>query len=210
MSDEVARLRIAELAREWSTPVSADQVEGIRAFLALLLRWNKSVNLTGARTADDLVDEHLPDSFALARLAPAASSVVDVGAGGGLPGVPFALLRPDCSVTLVEPRAKRTAFLSTARREVAPSLVVVRARVEEIGAGKFDVAASRATFSPSEWLIAARRLLATGGRAVVFSAEAGSCGAEGYALEDASSYKTRRGAPRWAGAYVPRGTPASR
>jgi 16S rRNA (guanine527-N7)-methyltransferase len=174
----------------------------------LLLRWNARVNLTGARTLDDLLEDHLPDSFALARLASVGAKVVDVGAGGGLPGVPFALLRRDCRVTLVEPRAKRTAFLSTARREVGGSaeLEVLRAREEELSAGMFDVATSRATFQPLEWLVLASRLLVPGGVAVVLASGPIEGDREGYSLRDAVSYETGRCASRWAGAFVPRGT----
>jgi 16S rRNA (guanine527-N7)-methyltransferase len=157
---------------------------------------------------EDLVEEHLPDAFALSRLVPVGARVVDIGAGGGLPTVPFALLRPDCRITLVEPRAKRAAFLGTALRSLKGAGVVdlLRGRDTDVESGLFDVAVSRATFPPPDWLGLAGRLLAPGGRAVTFS----SCVLEedlgSLVLVDSVSYRTGRGAARWAGAYVPRGT----
>ncbi len=202
----VATERIVTLAGEWGRRLTGAEAEGIGSFLSLLLQWNAHLNLTGARCIEDLVEEHLPDSFALASLVPAGARVVDVGAGGGLPGVPFALLRPDCPITLVEPRAKRTAFLAAARRLIGGTIEVVRGRDEDLPGGGFDVAASRATFDPPTWLGLAGRLLRDGGWVVVFSVLPLDGYEAQYELRDAVSYRTRRGAARWAGAFVPRGT----
>src|SRR5436853_71284 len=102
----------------FQVPVSAEQHIRLHRFYELLLVWNRQINLTGARSLDELLSEHLPDSFALSRLVPQSASVADVGSGGGLPAIPFALLRPDASLTLFETRAKRVAFLRTAIREL--------------------------------------------------------------------------------------------
>ncbi len=196
---------IVALARNWDHVLDADVAEGIVLYMRRLLEWNVSVNLTGARTITDLLSEHLPDSFAMSRLVPAGSNVVDVGAGGGLPGVPFALLRPDCSVTLLEPRAKRVAFLNTAVRDCAcKNTVVVRARLEEVESNLFDVAVSRATFPPDEWLVLAPRLLISSGRAVALATDAvrlGTDGANGARLMESFKYTTGNGSTRWAGCY---------
>jgi 16S rRNA (guanine527-N7)-methyltransferase len=208
MQEASADADIAALAAAWAVSASAEQVAQISSFFRLLLAWNARVNLTGAKTVEDLVCEHLPDSFALCRLVPASARVVDVGAGGGLPGVPFALLRPDCRTILVEPRAKRTAFLRATLTSLGQpeAFQVVRGRDMDLPAGSCDVAESRATFAPDEWLGAASRLLAPGGRAVVFTSAALEPEIAGLVLKDAVSYTTRRGASRWAGAFVPRGT----
>ena len=113
--DELACL--ARLAEEWKFPLSPEITKRVIEFCRLLIAWNVRVNLTGARTVAEVVGEHVVDAFAMARLVPPGSSVVDVGAGGGLPGVAFAILRPDARLTMVEPRAKRVAFLRTAVRE---------------------------------------------------------------------------------------------
>jgi len=199
---------IAKLAAEWTCPLSLEQIARVAAFFRLLLQWNARVNLTGAGGMDELIAHHLPDSFALSRLVPSGFTVVDIGAGGGLPGVPFAILRPDCKTTLVEPRAKRTAFLGAALRGCGrPDLFeVVRGRDADVSAASFRVAASRATFAPLEWLTLAGRLLIPGGRAVVFASRAPAGGEGEWCLVDSVSYLVGHGAARWAGAYVPRGT----
>src|SRR6185295_9811748 len=106
------------------------------------------INLTGARTLDELAADHLPDAFALAEAVPPGAALVDVGSGGGLPALPFAVLRPDVRLTLVEPRAKRVAFLRTAVRELGLAGELVAGHAADLPAGAFDVAASRATFPP--------------------------------------------------------------
>jgi 16S rRNA (guanine527-N7)-methyltransferase len=148
--------------------LAASERAGLLGFFQLLLTWNARINLTGARSLDELIEEHLPDSLALARLVPEGATLVDVGAGGGLPALPLALLRPDVRVTVVEPRAKRVAFLRTAVRELAPEVEVVHDGVEALEAGGFDVASSRATFGPEEWLGIGLRLVRRSGLVVLF------------------------------------------
>jgi 16S rRNA (guanine527-N7)-methyltransferase len=206
--DEEANDGIAGLARDWGWVLGKDQLGSIAAFFRLLLAWNRSINLTGAQSLGELVKEHMPDSFAMAGLAPAHSRVVDVGAGGGLPGIPFALLRADCRVTLVEPRAKRAAFLNAASRSARNrlSLEVLRQRDEALPSGAFDVAASRATFAPGEWLARGSRLVRRDGLILVFAAAPLEEPASSWRLEGATSYSTGSGASRWAGVYVVRRT----
>lgn len=156
---------ILGIAESFARPVTVEVARRLAEFAQLLLRWNARINLTGARNGDDLLREHFPDSFALASLVPPSATLVDVGSGGGLPALPFALLRPDVAVTLVEPRAKRVAFLRTAIREVPLAATVFCGRTEEVE-GTYDVASSRATFAPGEWLREGRRLVRGGGEVV--------------------------------------------
>jgi 16S rRNA (guanine527-N7)-methyltransferase len=142
-------------------------------FFGLLLEWNRGINLTGADSLALLASDHLPDSLALLALVPTGARVVDVGTGGGLPALPFAILRPDCSLTLVEPRAKRAAFLRTAVRELGLAVQVSGSRGEDLAAARppvFEVAMSRATFAPPAWLALGRRLVVAGGRVLTFVA----------------------------------------
>lgn len=151
------------------------QRDSLLAFARLLLYWNQRINLTAAKSPDDLIAEHIPDSFAMAQLVEFNARVVDVGSGGGLPGIPFALLRPDCPVTLIEARAKRAAFLRTALRELGvANATVISRRMESVTELRhaFDGASSRATFPPTEWLARARSLLVPGGRALAFTTPA--------------------------------------
>jgi 16S rRNA (guanine527-N7)-methyltransferase len=178
---------------------SRDQV---LIFFRLLLEWNRRINLTGAKSIAELEDEHLIDSVALAYLIPAGARVVDVGSGGGLPAIPFSIVRPDCNVTLVEPRAKRVAFLHTAARVLGGSrLKVVNGRDEDLLACTFDVAVSRATYPPKEWLEQGRRLVVAGGEVIVLSPARPSLDEAGVRVVKEVEYSTRQGVPRWAGSY---------
>jgi 16S rRNA (guanine527-N7)-methyltransferase len=115
--------------------------------------------LLGPREADRVWDRHLLNSAVLAELIPAASSVIDVGSGAGLPGIPVALVRPDARVVLLEPLARRCAFLEEAVRELGLTdrVVVLRGRAPEIAAAKelpffSDYAIARAV-APLERLV---------------------------------------------------------
>jgi 16S rRNA (guanine527-N7)-methyltransferase len=164
---------LERLAGELGFPLVSTVTGRIGEFVRLLVEWNARVNLTGARSALDVVGEHVVDAFAMARMVQSGSSVVDVGSGGGLPGLAFAILRPDARVTLVEPRAKRVAFLRTVLRELRlANAEVFHGRVEALGRAGFEVAASRATFPPDEWLTIGLNLVRPGGMVLVFAGDA--------------------------------------
>ena len=127
----------------------------------LVVEWNRRVDLTAARSDDELVDLLLADAAAVTRKLHDEDSQrwVDVGSGAGGPGLALAMLRPAAHLTLVEPKAKRVAFLRAVIGELRlPNVVVERKRSEELGAGSFAVAVSRATFPPAEWLTEGARL----------------------------------------------------
>jgi 16S rRNA (guanine527-N7)-methyltransferase len=179
--------------------ISQAQARGLEAFWSLLLTWNARINLTGARTREELIGEHFPDAAAMARLVPPGARLLDVGAGGGLPALPFALLRPDAVLTLVEPRAKRVAFLRTAVRELGLGAEVVAGRIETVPRRPADVASSRATFPPDEWLERARPLAP---RTLVFTAQRADVGkSAAHVIEDELEYSTAAGHRRWLGLF---------
>jgi 16S rRNA (guanine527-N7)-methyltransferase len=164
--------QVRALAGAWAFPCEEAQVAALSSYVDLLLRWNARINLTAARSVAVVVAEHLPDAFALARRID-GGRVVDVGSGGGLPAIPLALLRPALAVELVEPIAKKAAFLRTAVRELAlgerVSIRVARgeALAQTLAADRlaaFDVAISRATLPPPKWLALGARLVRPGGR----------------------------------------------
>lgn len=214
---------VQKVAASWSVTLTPADLDRLVRLFGLLLTWNARINLTGAKSPADLVGQHLPDSLAMIRLVPAGARVVDVGSGAGLPALPFAVVRPDAVVTLVEPRAKKAAFLRAAIREAQITHVeVIARRVEDLGpaaamggdqAGPigrpllfesaFDVASSRATFPPSEWLARGLPLIRAGGRVLVFSTAAlpaASLPPRARLAEDIA-YRTSTGQERWAGAY---------
>ncbi|MBU2641287.1 MAG: 16S rRNA (guanine(527)-N(7))-methyltransferase RsmG [Thiobacillus sp.] len=135
------------------------------AYLALLDKWNRVYNLTAVRDPERMVSHHLLDSLAAVPLFQ-AESVLDVGSGGGLPGIPLAIARPELQVTVIDSIAKKTAFLLQAKSELGlANLNVVTRRVEDFHppAG-FDVITSRAFSDLKEFVTLTRHLLRPGGR----------------------------------------------
>lgn len=169
--DTAAHRALDRVAASWPVRLGADQADDLVRFGALLLQWNARINLTGAKSLDGLIDEHFPDAFAVASLLDGSARVVDVGSGGGLPAVPLALLRPGLQVSLVEPLAKKAAFLRTAVRELQLStrVAVEPCRAEDLPDAGFDVAMSRATFAPGAWARIGARLVRAGGRVLVLT-----------------------------------------
>jgi 16S rRNA (guanine527-N7)-methyltransferase len=138
--------------------LDAGPAAAIETWLRLLREWNARIDLTAARSEDELVDLMVADARELAgdgRIATGAR-VVDVGTGAGAPGLALALLRPDLRVTLVEPLAKRVAFLRTVLGTIGRTdIVLVRERGEEVARRApdgWDVAISRATLAPAAWV----------------------------------------------------------
>ena len=137
----------------------------LSAYLALLDKWNHVYNLTAVRETERMVSHHLLDSLAIVSHME-TGRVLDVGSGGGLPGIPLAIARPDLQVTLIDSIAKKTAFLLQAKAELGlDNVSVVTGRVEthqdEMG---FDTITSRAFSDLKEFVTLTRHLLAPGGR----------------------------------------------
>lgn len=124
----------------------------------LLRRWNKRLNLTGAATLEEAVVRHYAESLFLATLLPeSACRVADLGSGGGFPGFPLAVMRPDVEVTLLESDQRKAAFL----REVSDFASNIRVRCIRAEAleGAFDAVVGRA-IRPADILATARRIAA--------------------------------------------------
>lgn len=140
----------------------------LQDYLALLEKWNRVYNLTAIRTREDMLTQHLFDSLAVVpHLAcTAGANLLDVGSGGGLPGIPLAIVRPQLRVTLIDAVAKKTAFLLQAKGELQlANLGVVTGRVEAFQSpGGFEAIMSRAFSTLAEFVRASRHLLARGGR----------------------------------------------
>ena len=109
---------IAAMAAHFRSTVSPTAEKRICAWLDLLVTWNRTHDLTAARSQGEFLDLMLADAFVLSRAVSEKARVVDVGTGAGAPGLPLALLRPDLRVTLAEPLAKRAAFLRTCLGEI--------------------------------------------------------------------------------------------
>jgi 16S rRNA (guanine527-N7)-methyltransferase len=142
--------------------LSGDQVAELSRHYGLLVRWNKTVNLTSVSGLEETVVRHYCESLFLGLQLPAASvSVLDVGSGAGFPGIPMAILRPDCRFTLAESHQRKAVFLREATRHLA-RVRVAAGRAEELGE-TFDWVVSRAVkWSGVVGLSATRRAGALG------------------------------------------------
>lgn len=132
-------------------------------FRDLLLKWNKTYNLTALRDPSQAISHHLLDSLAI---LPHVSSgpLLDVGSGGGLPGIPLAIARPDLSLRMVDTVQKKTTFLQQATIQLGLKNVAVdHARVETL-TGQYTQISSRAFAELKLFVELTRHLLAPGGR----------------------------------------------
>ena len=126
--------------------------ELVGRYLAELTRWRRAMNLTGDLSPEGLAD-HAMESVLGANLIAHGARVIDVGSGAGFPGLPIGIARRDVTMSLLEPRTKRAAFLRHIVRDLALSNTrVLESRAEEMGAQTFDVATVRAVGNPGGWL----------------------------------------------------------
>jgi 16S rRNA (guanine527-N7)-methyltransferase len=117
--------------------------EALESHYNLLVHWNRTLNLTAIRDLAEVVERHYCESIFLATRLPAGPlRIVDVGSGAGFPGIPVAVYRPDCSVTLIESHQRKAVFLKEATRSL-PNVRVLTRRAEQVDE-KFDLAVSRA------------------------------------------------------------------
>jgi 16S rRNA (guanine527-N7)-methyltransferase len=141
--------------------VDAAARPAISRWLELLREWNARIDLTAARSDDELHDLMLADAVLLAKHVPDRARVVDVGSGAGAPGLALALLRPDLKMTLVEPLAKRVSFLRTVVGTLGRTDIAIAREKGDATAARaeaFDVAISRATLPPPAWVPLGLRL----------------------------------------------------
>jgi 16S rRNA (guanine527-N7)-methyltransferase len=139
----------------------------LAAFVALLAKWNRTYNLTAIRDADRMLTHHLLDALAVLPHLPARAGlrVLDVGSGGGIPGIPLAIARPDWHFALVDANHKKVAFMTQAMIELKLDNVETHAvRIEDFApAAPFDVVISRAFSDLASFVATSARHLAPGG-----------------------------------------------
>lgn len=145
---------LARGARELGVELSDRQQEQLLAYLALLIKWNKAYNLTAVRDPDEMVSRHLLDSLSVVpQVAEAGDNWLDVGSGGGMPGIPLAILFPGRRFTLLDSNGKKTRFLTQVKLELQlQNLEVVHSRVEAFApAQPFSGICSRAFSSLADF-----------------------------------------------------------
>lgn len=124
---------LSQGALELGVELSAQQHEQLLAYLALLIKWNKAYNLTAVRDPNEMVSRHLLDSLSVVPfVTEAGDNWLDVGSGGGMPGIPLAILFPERQFTLLDSNGKKTRFLTQVKLELKlGNLQVIHSRVEE-------------------------------------------------------------------------------
>jgi 16S rRNA (guanine527-N7)-methyltransferase len=149
--------------------LQGDAAARLLAYLDLLQRWNATYNLTSVRDPDQMLTQHLLDCLAVVTpmrrmLGGDPARVLDVGSGGGLPGVVLAAMCPTSKVICVDTVGKKAAFVRQAAMELGlPNLEGEHARVEKLRAPAFDLVTSRAFASLADFVSLTRQHLAAGG-----------------------------------------------
>jgi 16S rRNA (guanine527-N7)-methyltransferase len=158
------------IAGQLGMSLSAEAADRLLGYLDLLQRWNATYNLTAVRDPDEMLTQHLADCLAVvtpmrqALSGVARPRVLDVGSGGGLPGVVVAALCPDWQVVCVDTVGKKAAFIQQVALELKlPNLRAEHARVEKLAAGHFDLVTSRAFASLADFVRLTRQHLAEQG-----------------------------------------------
>lgn len=160
---------LADGATRLGLDLNQQQQTQLLQFAELLQRWNRVHNLTAIDRPGQLLTHHLLDSLAVVptiarRTGEGHVRLLDVGSGGGLPGIPVAIAMPDVAVTLIDKVGKKAAFLLQAKLELQlHNVEVMHGRVEEIRTEPFDIITARALASLDELVRWTRRLLAPGG-----------------------------------------------
>ena len=170
-SDAQRRGKLLAAAERLQLPLSGVDADRLMAFLSLLQRWNRVYNLTALRDPNEMLSHHLVDCLAvlpaLRRHAATGSGlrVLDVGSGGGLPGVVLAILQPDWQISCVDTVSKKASFIRQAGAELRlPNLAALHSRVEDLPADKgFDLITSRAFASLADFTALTAHLLSPGG-----------------------------------------------
>lgn len=141
-----------------------DGPERLLAFAALLTKWNRVYNLTALREESQMVTHHLLDSLSVLPYLD-VRRIADIGTGGGLPGIPLAIARPELSVALVETSHKKATFLQQAKIELRlDNVVVINDRVEQWHPEQqFDAVVSRAFSDIADFVRLTQHLVSKGG-----------------------------------------------
>lgn len=165
LSPEVLRRALEGL----DLPVHDAALPLLLRFLEELLRWNRRINLTAVRDPEEAMEKHLVDSLTLLPLLAGEERLLDLGSGGGLPGIPLKIARPSLRVTSVEAVGKKAAFQRHAARMLGLEGFEVRQeRAEELPrqglAGQYEAVVSRAFASLEDFGRLALPFLAPGGR----------------------------------------------
>ena len=167
LSAGISRLGLAD-------PPDEKQQKLLIAYLELLARWNRKVNLTAIHSIDEMVDRHLLDSLTVLPYLE-GESVTDVGSGAGLPGIPIAICKPTLSVMMLDSAARKTRFIRQAIAELnLTNAEVLHTRVQDASASKVNTVVARAFSTPVDIIEMCRHLCVDGGVFLLFMAHVGN------------------------------------
>lgn len=158
------RQKLQSGLKEMGLDLSGEQQDKLLAYVEMLKKWNKTYNLTALRDESQIISHHLLDSLTLPPYLEGAQTMLDVGSGGGQPGIPAAVCRPDLQITLLDANTKKTSFLQQAAIELELKNVrVVSGRVEAVQGLRADVITSRAFAELADFVNWTAHLLQDGG-----------------------------------------------
>ncbi|WP_444903502.1 16S rRNA (guanine(527)-N(7))-methyltransferase RsmG [Microbulbifer sp. CnH-101-E] len=162
---EQFRPRLLEAAAQMSVALSDRQQDQLLEYLALFARWNSAYNLSAIRDPEQMLERHIIDSLSVVNLC-GEGSLIDVGSGGGLPGIPLAIVHPERAITLLDSNGKKTRFLfQVASTLPLPNITVVNKRVEAfVPEQPFAGVVSRAFASIEDMVNGSEHMLAPKGR----------------------------------------------
>ncbi len=140
--------------KELGFTFSEDTIAIFFLYLSELKKWNRAYNLTALKNDRDIIIKHFFDSLLFLKAFPqSAGNVCDVGSGAGFPGIPIGIMRPDLSISLIEPSRKKCAFLRNIKKILAlDNITIFESRIEDIKDVAFDIAVTRALFTIKEFV----------------------------------------------------------
>lgn len=161
--------KVQDLLKPFELDLNPRQIGIVLTYLDLLTRWNKKINLTSIRTPEEAVTRHFGESLFLAKRVQLQGSLLDVGSGAGFPGLAIRIVFPSLQTTLLEPVAKKRAFLKEVERACGFGSVDVRPeRLEDfvrLSAGSvFDTITARAVGDHRSLVLEGVKILKSGGR----------------------------------------------
>jgi len=169
---------VADTLKTYGAALSSAAADKIRAYIAILLRWNQTISLTTVTNPTEILKFHFGESiFAVSEVNFEKSRLADVGSGAGFPGLPLAIVVPSLEVTLIESNTKKCAFLSEVARELRlENVSVFRGRMEgfRLESEKLDFVSARALGHHAKLLEWTGTQLASSGKIVLWVGESDS------------------------------------
>ncbi|WP_078085411.1 16S rRNA (guanine(527)-N(7))-methyltransferase RsmG [Microbulbifer mangrovi] len=167
---EQFRPRLQQAADQLALPLTAEQQDKLLAYLDLFARWNAAYNLSAVRDPSEMLERHIIDSLSVVNLCGESpgdrSPLIDVGSGGGLPGIPLAIIHPERPISLLDSNGKKSRFqFQVASQLKLANINVVNQRVEAYQPqDAYAGVVSRAFASLQDMVAGSEHLLAPGGR----------------------------------------------